>query len=84
MDVVGVTAACLPVVRVCTALSREALHINIFKYFIIILIVSTHYIFVHLLDNEVFECTIFILQIHLFFNPYMLRCYRPSAGNHSG
>ena len=52
MDVVGVMSAYLPVVRVCTALSREAL--SIFKYFIIILIVSTNYIFVHLLDNEVF------------------------------
>ena len=40
-------AAYLPVVRVCTAQS-------IFKYFIIILIVSTNYIFVHLLDNKVF------------------------------
>jgi len=28
--------------------------LNIFKYFIIILIVSTNYIFVHLLDNKVF------------------------------
>jgi len=28
--------------------------LNIFKYFIIILIVSTNYIFVHLLDNEMF------------------------------
>jgi len=28
--------------------------LNIFKYFVIILIVSTNYIFVHLLDNEVF------------------------------
>ena len=34
---------------VCTAQCREAL-----KYFIIILIVSTNYIFVHLLDNKVF------------------------------
>jgi len=47
MDVVGVVAPYLRVVRVCTALSREA-------YFIIILIVSTNYIFVHLLDNKVF------------------------------
>jgi len=73
---------------VCTAQSREALHIihmnrhdrtitvilakhcihlpddgslvirnmleQFFKYFIIILIVSTSYIFLHLLDNEVF------------------------------
>jgi len=30
--------------------------LNIFKYFIIILIVSTNYIFVHLLDNKVFYC----------------------------
>ena len=52
MDVVGVMAAYLPMVRVCTALSREA-H-NILKYFIIILTVSTNYIFVHLLDNKVF------------------------------
>ena len=51
MDVVGVTAAYLPVVRVFTALSREA-H-NIFKYFILIIIVSTNYIFVRLLDNKV-------------------------------
>jgi len=28
--------------------------LNIFKYFIIILTVSTNYIFVHLLDNKVF------------------------------
>ena len=28
--------------------------LNIFKYFIIILIVPTKYIFVHLLDNKVF------------------------------
>jgi len=28
--------------------------LNIFKYFIIILIVSKNYIFVHLLDNKVF------------------------------
>ena len=28
--------------------------LNIFKYFIIILIVSTNYISVHLLDNKVF------------------------------
>ena len=53
MDVVGVMAAYLPVVRVCTALSREALPLNTFKHFIIILIVSTNYIFVHLLDNKV-------------------------------
>ena len=58
MDVVGVMAAYLPVVRLCTALSREALtHVgailSIFKYFIIILIVSTNYIFVRLLDNKV-------------------------------
>ena len=38
-------------VRVCTAQSREAIFI---KYFIIILIVSMNYIFVHLLDNKVF------------------------------
>ena len=86
MDVVGVMAAYLPVVSVCTALyrecrgacvcvcvctalSREAKHcislpddgslviqntLEHFKYFIIILIVSTNYIFVHLLDNKVF------------------------------
>ena len=54
MDVVGVMAAYLPVVRVCTALSREAI-LNTLKYFIIILIVSTNYIFVHLLDNKVFN-----------------------------
>ena len=49
VDVVGVMAAYLPVVRVCTdSLERH------FKYFIIILIVSTNYIFVHLLDNKVF------------------------------
>jgi len=59
MDVVGVTAAYLPVVCVCVcvcvcaAQSREAI-LNNFKYFIIILIVSTNYIFVHLLDNKVF------------------------------
>ena len=28
--------------------------LNIFKYYIIILIVSTNYVFVHLLDNKVF------------------------------
>ena len=58
MDVVGVMAAYLPVVRVCTAQSREALsswrNFKYFKYFIIILIVYTIYIFVHLLDNKVF------------------------------
>jgi len=60
MDVVGVMAAYLPVVRVCTARSREALSCDRkivganFKYFIIILIVSMNYIFVHLLDNKVF------------------------------
>jgi hypothetical protein len=62
MGVVGVMAAYLPVVRVYTALFREALRdpkhigaiLNIFKYFIIILIVSTNYIFVHLLDHKVF------------------------------
>ena len=43
-DVVGVMAAYLPMVHVC----------NIFKYFIIILIVFMNYIFVHLLDNKVF------------------------------
>ena len=32
--------------------------LNIFKYFIIILIVSTNYIFVHLLDNKVFESSL--------------------------
>jgi len=53
MDVVVVMATYLPVVRVCTALSREALP-KYFKYFIIILIVSTNYIFVHLLVNKVF------------------------------
>jgi len=47
MDIVGVMAVYLPVVRVCTAQSREI-------YFIIILIVSMNYIFVHLLDNKVF------------------------------
>ena len=30
--------------------------LNILKYFIIILIVSTNYLFVHLLDNKVFYC----------------------------
>ena len=49
MDVVGVMAAYLPVVRVCTALSSETR-----KYFIIILIVSKNYTFAHLLDNKVF------------------------------
>ena len=67
MDVVGVMAAYLPVVRVCTALSREAppcdpKHVgailNIFKYFIIIVILSVNYIFVHLLDNKVFESSL--------------------------
>ena len=43
MDVVGVMAAYLPVVRVCTAKSRDCA-----------VIVSTNYIFVHLLDNKVF------------------------------
>ena len=47
MDLVGVMAAYLPVVLVCTELSREA-------NFIVILIVSTNYISVHLLDNRVF------------------------------
>jgi len=49
-------AAYLPVVRVCTAQSREAQSGGVickyFKYFIIILIVSTNYKFVHLLDNK--------------------------------
>ena len=45
-------AAYLPVVRVCITQPRETI-LNIFKYIIIILIVSTKYIFVHLLDNEV-------------------------------
>jgi len=53
MDTVGVMAAYLPTVRVYTAQSREALYI-IIKYFIIILMVSMNYIFVHLLDNKVF------------------------------
>ena len=54
MDVVGVMVAYLPVVRACTAQSREALSSwSNFKYFVIILIVSTNYIFVHLLDNKV-------------------------------
>jgi len=70
MDVVGVTAAYLPVVhRYCNF--SQALYkapcwwipcdpkyfgaiLNIFEYFIIFLIVSTNYIFVHLLDNKVF------------------------------
>ena len=47
MDVVGVMAAYLLLVRVCTAI--------FFKYFIIILIVPMNYILVHLLDNKVFE-----------------------------
>jgi len=34
--------------------------LNIFKYFIIILIVSTNYIFVHLLDNKVFYSCHFV------------------------
>ena len=69
MDVVGVMAAYLPVVRVCyvhciklpddgSLVIRNMLDIfilNILKYFIITLIVSTNYIFVHLLDNKVFK-----------------------------
>ena len=39
-------------------ITRDPKHVgailNIFKCFIIILIVSTNYIFVHLLDNKVF------------------------------
>ena len=54
IDVVDVMAAYLPVVRVCLLHSLERAILNIFKYFIIILIVSTYYIFVHLLDNTVF------------------------------
>ena len=56
MDPVGVMAAYLPVVCVCTAQSREALCsiLSILKYFLIIIMVSTNYIFVHLLDNKVF------------------------------
>ena len=38
--------------KMCTAYAEVG--INIFKYFIIILIVSMNYIFVHLLDNKVF------------------------------
>ena len=52
MDMVGVMAAYLPVVRVCTAQCSDcAVHTCNFKYLIIILFVSTNYIFVHLLDN---------------------------------
>ena len=50
-DIVGVMTAYLPVVHVCTA---QSIIIKYFKYFIIILIVSTNYIFVHLFDNKVF------------------------------
>jgi len=65
-DVVGVMAAYLPVVCVCVlhSLERRSLDscdpkhfgaiLKIFKCFIIIVIVSTNYIFVHLLDNKVF------------------------------
>ena len=41
----------------CTANSRDAIfgvNLKYLKYFIIILIVSTNYIFVHLSDNKVF------------------------------
>ena len=81
MDVVGVMAAYLLLVTVCTAQSREALcvlhslerhcvctaqsrealsetcwgNFKYFKYFVLILIVSTNYIFVHLLDNILFQ-----------------------------
>jgi len=51
MDVVGVMAAYLPLVPVCTA---QSIIIKYFKYFIIILIVSTNYIFVDLFGNKVF------------------------------
>jgi len=82
MDVVGVKAVYLPVLRVCTAhingqdraitvsLTKYCIessmmmdplwtekcwnNFNYFKYFIIILIVSTNYIFVYLFDNKVF------------------------------
>jgi len=55
------------VLCVCTAQSRvstvcDPKHVgtvlNILKYFIIILIVSTNYIFVHLLDSKVFKSSL--------------------------
>jgi len=53
MDVVGVIAAYLPVVRVCTEQSRDV-SLDCSVHIIIILIISTNYIFVHLLYNRVF------------------------------
>ena len=49
----------LILIRTLARLQNENVgaNLNIFKYFIIILIVSTNYIFVHLLDNKVFYCT---------------------------
>ena len=58
MDVVGVMAAYLPVVRVYTALSREALSLDS--------AVSTNYIFVHLLDSKVFLLCRFLFEWSLY------------------
>ena len=54
-----------------------------FKYFIIILIVSTNYIFVHLLDNKVFSHLLFkrISNHHSFLDghttPQLIISWRP-------
>ena len=41
-----------------TRIHRQGAILNIFKYFVIILVVSTNYMFVHLLDNKVFESSL--------------------------
>jgi len=51
MDVVDVMAAYLPVVRVCTAQSREVQSVCLDCA---VHTLSTNYTFVHLLDNKVF------------------------------
>ena len=48
-----------------------------FKYIIIILIISTNYIFVHLLDNKVFchfYVNIFLVKNTVFYKPTNLGC----------
>ena len=64
MDVVGVMAAYLPVVRVYTALSREALSLDS--------AVSTNYIFVHLLDSKVFLLCRFLFEWSLYLCFFLL------------
>jgi len=87
MDAVGVMAAYLPMVRVSTAQPREALpsasHVgailNIFKYFIIILIVSTNYIFVHLKIKTPTRCHLLFYCTSYRFNMFQASLC-PSSG----